>query len=235
LVATLIAAVMSRARRTLCRQIEAERDMATVTQIFGRFVPEAVAKTMIADRGVLDPVEREATVLFIDIAGFTTLTESKGARATVEILNTYFDAATEIVSRHHGVVTAFVGDGILAVFNVPVANDAHVRCAFDAAMEILALVRDNTFADERFAVRIGLNTGPVFAGNVGGGGRQAYTVYGDTVNLASRLEALNKELGTSLLISQSAAARLKNAELRKIGDLEVRGFSSLVGVHTPAR
>ena len=233
-VAILIAVVMYRARRTLHRQLEAERDMATVSRMFGRFVPEAVASSMIEDRGVLDPVERDATVLFIDIAGFTNLTETKGARATVDILNSYFDATTEIISRHHGVVAQFVGDGILAVFNVPVENEAHVRCAFDAATEVLALVSGNAFAGERFNVRIGLNTGPVFAGNVGGGGRQSYTVYGDTVNLAARLETLNKEHGTSLLISQAAAAYLQDAGLRKIGDAGIRGFSAPVGIYALA-
>lgn len=231
-VAALIAVVMHRARQTLRRQLEAERDMATVSQLFGRYVPETVARSMIEDKGVLDPVERQATVLFIDIAGFTSLTESKGARATVEILNTYFDAATEIISKHHGVVTQFQGDGVLAVFNVPVEKEAHVQCAFNAAVEILAMVRDSRFAGERFAIRIGLNTGPVFAGNVGGGGRQSYTVYGDTVNLAARLEALNKQYGTSLLMSQSAAADLPQAGLKKIGEVDIKGFSAPVGVHT---
>lgn len=234
-VAILIAVVMYRARQTVRRQLEAERDMATVSQIFGRFVPEAVARSMIEDQGVLDPVEREATVLFIDVAGFTNLTEAKGARTTVEILNAYFDAATEIISKHNGVVTQFQGDAILAVFNVPIENDAHAQCAFDAAIEILAKVRDNSFAGERFAVRIGLNSGPVVAGNVGGGGRQSYTVHGDTVNLAARLEALNKEHGTSLLVSQSAAALLPDAGLRHIGDAEIKGLSAPVAIHTLSR
>lgn len=234
-VAVLIAVVMYRARQTLRHQLEAERDKATVSQIFGRFVPGAVAKSMIEDKGVLDPVERQATVLFIDIAGFTNLTESKGARATVGIINAYFDAATEIISKHNGVVTNFQGDGILAVFNVPVENEAHVQCAFDAATEILAKVRDSTFAGEHFAVRIGLNSGPLIAGNVGGGGRQSYTVYGDTVNLAARLEALNKQYGTSLLVSQSAAALLPNADLKRIGEADIKGLRAPVGIHTLSR
>jgi class 3 adenylate cyclase len=233
-VAVLIAVVMHRARQTLRQQLEAERDAAAVSQMFGRFVPEAVARSMIEDRGVLEPVERQATVLFIDIAGFTRMTEARGATATVGIVNAYFDAATEIISKHNGVVTQFQGDGILAVFNVPVENEAHVRCAFDAAIEILARVRDSAFAGERFAVRIGLNSGPVFAGNVGGGGRQSYTVYGDTVNLAARLEALNKQYGTSLLVSQSAASLLPDAGLRKIDEADIRGLSTPIGIHTLA-
>lgn len=234
-VAILIAVVVYRARQTVRRQLEAERDTATVSQIFGRFVPEAVAKSMIEDKGALDPVERQATVLFIDIAGFTSLTESKGPRSTVDILNAYFDAATEIISKHDGVVTQFQGDAILAVFNVPIENDAHAQRAFDAAIEILAKVRESTFAGDQLAVRIGLNSGPLIAGNVGGGGRRSYTVHGDTVNLAARLEALNKQHGTSILVSQSTAALLPEANLERIGEAHIKGVSAPVGIHTVAR
>lgn len=232
LVAVLIAIVMQRARQTVRHQLETERDMATLSQIFGRFVPAAVAKSMIEDRGVLDPVERQATVLFIDIAGFTNLTESKGARATVGIINAYFDMVTEIISKHHGVVTNFQGDGVLAVFNVPIENEAHAQCALEAATEILITVGDSSFAGERLAVRIGLSSGPIVAGNVGGGGRQSYTVYGDTVNLAARLEALNRQYDTSLLVSQSSAALLRNVDLKEIDEVAIKGFSEPVGVYT---
>lgn len=234
-VSILIAVVMYRTRQTVRRQLEAEREMVTVSQIFGQFVPEAVARSMIEDKGVLDPVERQATVLFIDIAGFTRLTESKGPRGTVDILNAYFDAATEIISRQNGVVTQFQGDAILAVFNVPVENDAHARCAFDAAVEILEKVDASSFAGQRLSVRIGLNSGPLVAGNVGGGGRHSYTVHGDTVNLAARLEALNKQYGTSLLVSQATASLLDDADLERIGETAINGFSDPVSVHTLRR
>lgn len=232
IVACLIAAVMYRARQTVKRQIQAEHDKATVSQIFGRFVPEAVANSMIEDSGVLDPVERQATVLFADIAGFTNLTEAKGPKETVDVLNAYFDAATEIISKRHGVVTQFQGDAILAVFNVPVENADHAQCAFEAAQEMLDAVQGRRFAGEQIRIRIGLNTGPLIAGNVGGGGRQSYTVHGDAVNLAARLEALNKEYGTSLLMAQSTAALLPDAKLRKIGEVGIKGLSAPVGVHT---
>ncbi len=234
-VAMLIAGVMYRARQTVRNQLAAERDRAAVSQIFGRFVPEAIATAMIEDKGTLDPVERQATVLFIDIAGFTQLMNAKGPRDTVEIVNAYFDAATGIISRHGGVVTQFQGDGILAVFNVPVENEAHAQCAFAAASEILATVRDSRFAGQQMAVRIGLNSGPVIAGNVGGGGRQSYTVYGDTVNLAARLEALNKQYGTSLLVSHSAATQLTGADLTPIGKASIRGFPAPVDIYTLAQ
>ena len=212
-VAFLIAVVMWRARSTLKRQLEAERDRATLSGMFGRFVPPAIVNAMIAGRGALAPIEREATVLFADIAGFTEMTERAGAVRTVEILNAYFDEVTRIIGAHNGVVTQFQGDAVLATFNVPVEDAGHARNAFEAACAILACVAGREFAGERIRVRIGINTGSLVAGNVGGGGRQSYTVYGDTVNLAARLEALCKEHGTSLLFSAATAKALPEADL----------------------
>jgi adenylate cyclase len=231
-VAILIAVVMWRARTTLMRQLEAERDRATLSGIFGRFVPQAIVNAMIAGRGALAPVEREATVLFADIAGFTGMTERAGAARTVEILNAYFDEVTRIIGAHNGIVTQFQGDAVLATFNVPVEDAGHAPNAFEAARAILACVAEREFAGERIRVRIGINTGSLVAGNVGGGGRQSYTVHGDAVNLAARLEALCKEHGTSLLLSAATAKALPEAELVAVGDIAVRGLAEPVTVYS---
>jgi class 3 adenylate cyclase len=231
-VAILIAVVMWRARTTLMRQLEAERDRATLSGIFGRFVPQAIVNAMIAGRGALAPVEREATVLFADIAGFTGMTERAGAARTVEILNAYFDEVTRIIGAHNGIVTQFQGDAVLATFNVPVEDAGHARNAFEAARAILACVAEREFAGERIRVRIGINTGSLVAGNVGGGGRQSYTVHGDAVNLAARLEALCKEHGTSLLLSAATAKALPEAELVAVGDIAVRGLAEPVTLYS---
>jgi len=229
-VAFLIAVVMWRARVTLRRQLEAERDRTTLSGIFGRFVPQTIVNAMIAGRGALAPVEREATVLFSDIAGFTGMTQRAGAARTVEILNAYFDEVTRIIGAHNGIVTQFQGDAVLATFNVPVEDAAHARNAFESARAILACVAQREFAGERIRVRIGINTGSLVAGNVGGGGRQSYTVHGDAVNLAARLEALCKEYGTSLLVSATTAKALPDAQLVAVGDIAVRGFAEPVTV-----
>ncbi len=231
-VAALIAIVMRRARQTVQRQLEAERDMNAVSQLFGRFVPSTVAESMIKNKGVLDPAERSATVLFSDLAGFTKLTEAKGPKAIVETLNAFFEEASQIIGRHNGVVTQFQGDGILATFNVPVEDKEHAKNAFAAANDLLKLVRENTFGGDILNIRIGLSSGPLVAGSVGGGGRQTYTVYGDPVNLASRLESLNKTHGTSILLSQSTADLLNGIELQRVGEVEVRGLSAPVNLYT---
>jgi adenylate cyclase len=232
-VAFLIGVVMWRARATLKRQLEAERDRATLSGIFGRFVPQSIVNAMVAGRGALAPVEREATVLFADIAGFTAMTQRLGAARTVEILNVYFDEVTRIIGAHNGIVTQFQGDGVLATFNVPIEDANHARNAFQAAEEILACAAARKYAGERIRVRIGLNTGSVVAGNVGGGGRESYTVHGDTVNLAARLEALCKEHGTSLLLSAATAKALPGAKLVPAGNIAVRGLAEPVAVYSP--
>jgi class 3 adenylate cyclase len=232
--ALLVAVVMLRARRTLERQLEAERDRATLYGIFGRFVPKAIVDAMVAGRGSLPPVEREATVLFVDIVSFTEMTERLGAGRTVAIMNAYFDEVAQIVASYNGVVTQFLGDGILATFNVPVEDPRHAMNAFETARAITRRVAARSFDGERIDVRIGINTGAVLAGNVGGGGRQSYTVYGAAVNLAARLEALCKEHGTVLLLSESTAKELPHARLVVVGDVAVRGLAKRVTVFSMA-
>ncbi len=233
-VAMLIAIVMQRARDVVRRQLEAEQGVAAISQLFGRFVPKAVADSMIRQEGALEPVGREATVLIADVAGFTNLTETKGAQAVVDTFNDYFEAASEVIGKHNGVVTQFIGDAVFATFNVPAEDLEHRRNGINAAVDLLELVQSTTFAGEKLSIRVGVSTGPVIAGNVGGGGRVTYTVYGEAVNLASRLEALNKEQGTSLLISGTTVDEATQSSLKKIGQVEVRGVSQPIEIFTLA-
>ena len=233
-VAVLIAIVMYRARGVVRRQLEAERGVAAISQLFGRFVPKAVADSMIQHEGALEPVNRDATVLIADVAGFTALTETKGPQAIVDTFNAYFEAASEVIGTHHGIVTQFIGDAVLATFNVPAEDPDHRQHGIDAAVDLLNLVATTTFAGEQLTIRVGVSTGPVIAGNVGGGGRATYTVYGEAVNLASRLEALNKEQGTALLVSGTTAEGADQSKLSKVGQVDVRGFSEPVDIYTLA-
>lgn len=232
IVAILIASVMWRARHTVRRQLVAEKERETISNIFGQYVPSAVAETLISGRGTLAAVEREATVLFADLAGFTKLTETLGPKGIVEVLNAYFDAVSQIITRHHGVITQFQGDAVLATFNVPAHDPDHAMRAVDAAREIIELVAGRDFAGIDLRTRIGIATGTVIAGSVGGGGRQNYTVHGDTVNLAARLEAMNKEFGTNVLIAQTTTERLDPQSFKHIGAADVRGMSEPIAVFT---
>lgn len=182
---------------------------------------------------MLEPVEGTATVLFIDISGFTKMTEASGPRRVVGVLNAFFDAATETINRYDGVVAHFIGDGIMATFNLPVEDPAHAENAVRAALEIVKLTAAQKFNGEYLSIRAGIATGPVIAGSVGGGGRQSYSLYGDTVNLSARLEVLNKKHGTQPLIDAATVERLIDISVREIGRIEVRGFSEPAAVFTP--
>ncbi len=234
-VAILLAIVMHRARRTVHLHLKADSERKTLAEVFGRYVPRSIADAVVSERGSLAPVHREATVLFVDLAGFTRLTERLGAERIVEILNEYFDTVTRIISEHNGVVTQFQGDAVLATFNVPIEDTKHAESGVEAASDIVAKISSSRFGNEELDVRIGVNTGPLIAGNVGGGGRQSYTVHGDAVNLAARLEAMNKQLQTRLLIAASTAELLQRTDLTQVAELEVRGLSGKHPVFTLAQ
>ncbi len=233
-VAVLIAVVVARARRTVMRQLELDDERKLISDVFGKYVPQAIAQSLISEKGALEPVEKTATILFADIAEFTNLTESKGPQGIVEILNDYFDGASEIISAHNGVITQFQGDAILATFNVPIEDADHAENAVNAAIALHKLTEEKVFGGTKIRARIGICTGPIVAGNVGGSGRLNYTVHGNTVNLAARLETLNKEYQTNILIAQSTREQLGDVDFLRIGAISVRGISTPVDVYSVA-
>ena len=206
-----------------------ERDL--IRNTLGRFVPREVADNLLSDGGQIEPREVVATVLFCDLESFTQLTESLGPVRTVAVLNAFFSAMVAILERHRGVVTQFQGDAILATFNVPITNPAHANAAVGAALEMLDTVGAQVFAGERLRIRIGINTGPLVAGAVGAEGRLSYTVHGDAVNLAARLESLNKEYDTRILLSAATASTVDGFELHAVGEAVVRGQSSRIKLY----
>lgn len=232
LVAVLIAIVTWRARATVRRQWELDQERRAVSEVFGQYVPRTIANALISDRGLLEPVEGTATVLFIDVASFTKMTEVNGPRSVVGVLNAFFDEATATITRYDGVVTQFIGDAIMATFNLPVEDPEHATNAVRAAIDIIDMTAKRTFDGERLTIRAGVATGPVIAGSVGGGGRQSYSLYGDTVNLSARLEAMNKKHGTHILLDTATAGRLSGIATCEIGLVDVRGFSEPVAIFT---
>ena len=219
------------ANRSFNRMVAGLRESELVRQTLGRFVPTDVAKTLLTEGGELAPEQAHATVLFCDLEGFTALTETLGPAGIVELLNEYFEVMVEILERHRGVVTQFQGDAILATFNVPVPDPAHAANALRAAIEMQDATRRREFAGQRIGNRIGINTGRLVAGAVGAKGRLSYTVHGDAVNLAARLEALNKELGTRILVSAATAERVEGFALEPMGEVGVRGQTERVRIH----
>jgi len=208
------------------------RERDRIRDTLGQYVPEQVARELLAGGGRLEPVEAKATVLVCDLENFAALTDTLGARRTIEFLNAYFGMVVAIVERHQGVVTQFQGDAILAVFNLPIAARDHGANALRAALEIVRAADAQTFAGVRARNRVGLSTGRVVAGAVGSSGRLSYTVHGNAVNLAARLEQLNKDYGTRILMSEKTAERCPGFALRKIADAQIRGYGEAVALYT---
>ena len=180
-------------------------------QDLARFVPAEVANLIkTSDDGVQvgSGEPREATVLFLDLEGFTTLSERLAPQDLVRTLNAFYAAVADPIARHDGVITQFQGDAILATFNAPRLNADHAANAIRAALEIQALLQTRVFEDGLvLRARIGINTGVVIHGLIGTPDRLGYTVIGDEVNIAARLEALNKTYGTSIIVSEPTRDR----------------------------
>ena len=208
----------------LRKQIASERERAEINEVFGRFVPQEVAETLGRSGGTLPPAHRMASVMFVDIQGFTTLSEGMEPQEITAMLDSFFDDVGRIASEHRGVCISLIGDAALVSFNAPLDNPDHAGCAIKAAHALRKHVARHRFEGHSLSIRIGIATGKVAAGTVGGRGRRSYTLYGDTVNLAQRLEALNKEMDTGLLVDQATAqAAGMPGGLVEAGQAAVRG------------
>ena len=221
--------------RAFNAMLDGMRQREILRDNFGKFVPQAIAEQILAEQGSLEPVTRIATILFSDIEGFSTIGERMQPGGLIELLNEYFAALIEPIERHRGVIHQFQGDAILATFNLPIEDPQHALNAVRASLEIQSLVRDHLFGEGvRLRTRVGLNTGQIVGGTVGGTGRLGYTVHGDAVNLAARIEQMNKKFGTYVLVAETTAS-LCNDEIafRAVGASEVRGREQPVQLFTP--
>ncbi|MBI3456086.1 MAG: adenylate/guanylate cyclase domain-containing protein [Candidatus Rokubacteria bacterium] len=196
---------------------------------FGRYVGREVMAQVLAEDPSLRGDRREVSILVSDIRGFTTLAETLPAEAVAARLNEYFPAMMEVIFAHRGMINDFVGDGIMAIFGAPLRDPDHawhaVRSA--VAMEQALAALNRRWAGEGLPLLrmgIGIHSGAVFAGNVGGAARVKYTVVGDAVNVAARLEGLNKELGTTVLLTEETRAALGDRlDARFRGEVLVKG------------
>ena len=233
MVTGVLALALARSRRILYRAVLD----SVLAKDLSRFVaPEVAQRISTSERG-LQPGEgevREATVLFTDIEAFSTFAEKVSPERLVALLNEYFEAISAVVERHGGVITQFQGDAMLITFNT-VRDDAdHAAKAVRTAAEIQQLTRERLFGEAvRMRTRCGINTGRIVAGAVGSAERLLYTVHGDEVNIAARLEQLNKKYGTYLLAAESTV-RAAGAEFafRPVDEITVRGRASATRVYT---
>jgi adenylate cyclase len=232
------------ARERILRS-EADAERAQVMDIFSRFVSKEVAVQMWERRGQLSLTgeRRIVTVIFTDIRNFTTLSEPVSSGVVVEWLNDYFSRMHTVVESYGGHINKFIGDGLMIVFGAPIdRGDAEeARAAVDCGLAMLDAVEkmNKDWANSGrpvIKIGVGIHTGEATCGVVGAERRLEYTLIGDTVNLSARLESTTKELGTSILVSETTAKLLNEGyEVRPLGEVKVKGKTVNTTVFTVSR
>jgi adenylate cyclase len=216
----------------------AERER--VKETFGKFVNREVAERALSGRLELGGTRKTATIFFSDIRSFTAISEKLAPEAVVEFLNAYLTRMVECIEKSGGVVDKFIGDAIMAVWGTPVSRGTPRDDALQAIRAVL-MMRESLLEFNRdrggpekpiIKIGCGLNTGPCLAGQIGSPQRMEYTVIGDAVNLASRIEALNKPLGTDILLSEHTYELVKDAVVvQKMPAVKVKGKSGELAIY----
>ncbi|MBM3557911.1 MAG: adenylate/guanylate cyclase domain-containing protein, partial [Alphaproteobacteria bacterium] len=216
--------------------VEGLRERRRIRETFGKYVSESVASALLKDAegGRLAAETREATLVFTDIEGFTPLAEDLPPDVLIGVLNEYLELVMAPIQAAGGVINNFVGDGLFASFNLPLADPDHAAHAVAAALGIRAALEGRLFAGRvRLKTRIGINTGLVVGGTVGAGDRLSYTLLGDAVNTAARLQELAKTQGTDILVAEATRARAGEAfRFRSLGEVAIRGRIGAMTIFT---
>ncbi|MBK8966870.1 MAG: adenylate/guanylate cyclase domain-containing protein [Saprospiraceae bacterium] len=209
-----------------------EREL--IRDTFGKYVTRDVADAILNKKVNVAGEVRQCTVLVTDIANYTTIAEDLTPQEVIEMLNEYFSVLVTIVQEHNGVVNKFIGDAIFAIFNVPLDDPDHAVHAIRAALAIEQASITRTFGkNRRLHTRIGINTGVVVAGNIGSAERMEYTVIGDEVNIAARLEQLNKDYDTHILLGENTYEMAKNQfDFNRLGSFQLKGKERSIEVFT---
>lgn len=231
--AMILAVVIARARRVVAAFAEESATRQRIEHLFGRHVPEAVARRLMDLRGVLEPSVQPGSALFMDLAGFTGFAAQHPPDYVLSAIDRVLSLATSEIVREGGVVVSFGGDSILATFGVLSPAAGHAESAVRSAEAILDALQSDAGEGPGLAARIGIATGPIAAGIIGDTARQSYTVYGATVNRAQRLENANKESGTALLFdAETAQACADKSCFRPVRMLALPGFATPVEAFT---
>ncbi len=236
---TFIGLIVAEFSSVAYRYFSEDKAKRQVRALFARYVSPEVVRELMEDpsKARLGGQRRNMTVLFSDIRGFTTLSEAGQPEEVLRQLNEYFGRMVELLFHHHGTLDKFVGDMIMALFNAPVADPDHADHAVQMALAMLRELRILNEGWEKqglppFDIGIGINTGDMIVGNIGSERTLSYTVIGDNVNLGSRLESLNKDYGTHIIISESVKEALQGKYfIRSLGKTRVKGKTKQIPIY----
>ena len=229
----LAGAVGLQLRRQFAASIQAATARDRITNLFGQHVsPQVVERLLVEGANTTSDIRRIA-VMFVDFRSFTAAARSRSPQDVVDRLDGAFAVLVEILDRHGGIVNKFLGDGFLALFGAPFEAPEAAHHAVSAAREMLVAMNSiNEASSWPLRIGIGIHFGEVVAGNIGSPRRKEYTVIGDTVNFAARLEALNKEFNSQLLISAAVRNALGDdgSDAVPLGDVAIRGYDRPMAV-----
>jgi adenylate cyclase len=217
------------------RTVFEERDKRRIRDMFGKYVSPAVVDEILESPPELGGVDKELTVFFSDIRGFTTLSESLSPQELVNHLNQYLTAMTDLILDYAGTLDKYVGDEIMCFWGAPVPEADHALLACKCAirqMEVLGQMNKSWPPEKRLDIGIGLNTGIMTVGNMGSIGRMNYTLMGDNVNLGARLEGTNKQYQSHIIMSESTYAQVKDKVVaRELDNIRVKGKNKPVLIY----
>lgn len=215
---------------SLYRSLIEEREKRRVRSAFGQYLSPEVVRRLLVNPRLVEPKKTEITVMFSDIRGFTTISEKLDAQELALFLNQYLSDMTSLVFDHHGTLDKYIGDAVMAFWGAPFEEPGHAAKACKAALKMMDRVRDlqkkwEAEGKPPLEIGIGLNTGMASVGNMGSALRYGYTALGDAVNLSSRLEGLNKDYGTHIIVNESTyqAAKESGFLFRELDLIRVKG------------
>jgi len=216
------------------------RSKRQFTELFGQYVPPELVDQMARDPGryTMEGKSEILTVLFADIRGFTSIAEGLNPKELSQLLNEYLTAMSRVIGEHRGTLDKYIGDAIMAFWGAPVAEPEHASRAVGAAVAMQAALAPLNAAFKArgwpaIAIGVGINTGPMSVGDMGSKLRKAYTVLGDAVNLASRLEGLTKRYGTGIIVGEATRRAVGGIVFRELDRVRVQGKAEPVAIYDP--